>query len=41
MDSTHFIFDDVYKNAKEKEQFSTNAKYAYFNALAKIKNKTK
>ena len=34
-----FIFDDVYKNAKNKNKFSKNPKFVYFNALMKMKKK--
>lgn len=35
---TNYIFDKTYKNLSEKKRFERDPKFAYFNALVKIKN---
>jgi len=34
-----FIFDETYKSKYEKSKFAHNPKFAYFNAVMKIRNK--
>jgi hypothetical protein len=38
---TNYIFDKTYKNMTEKKRFERDPKFAYFNALIKIKNNYK
>lgn len=34
-----YIFDETYKTKYEKSKFAHNPKFAYFNAVMKIRNK--